>query len=367
MSPRIRTAAAPHARARSSLARIQTIRLLALVPALIAAVINTGYQYLAALRAVGGIEDGDWRDHLIAGLGLNYAEPSWLDIITAGLVHVLPVLVTALIVGGVWEQAFAIVRRRRRESGLLVIAVLMTLLMPPAVSMAHLAFGMSFAIIFGKAIFGGEGKTFLNPAVLGAAVLLISFPTALAGHPLWTGIVGYAGTRAFALYAGSGGEALAAAGIDGWHALLGNVQGMMGTTSLVAIALGGAVLVATRIASWRLILGQLLGLVTAVALCNAFGEGAGIATLAWHWHLLLGGFAFGAVFLATDPASSASTNAGRWVQGLIVGALVVMIRVGNPAHPDGAILAVLMGSVLAPLIDQVVVWFNVRKRARAHG
>jgi Na+-transporting NADH:ubiquinone oxidoreductase subunit B len=358
---------APHARAPISLARIQAIRLLALLPVLIAAVINTGHQYLSALNTMGGVDEYDWRGRLVQDLGLNYSDPAMFDVLAAGLVHVLPALGMALLVGGVWEQLFATYRRRKRESGLLVIAVLMTLLMPPGVSLVHLAVGMSFAIVFGKGIFGGEGKTFVNPALVGAAAMLISFPTALTGHPLWTGIAGYGGSRAFALYHNEGGDGLVSAGIDWWAAVFGNLQGMMGTTSLLAIGLGGALLIVTRIASWRLILGQLLGLVLVATVCNLFGGEEGITTLSWYWHVLLGSFAFGAVFLATDPASSASTNAGRWAQGLIVGALVVTMRVANPAHPDGVILAILMGSILAPLIDHVVIWFNVKHRARGYG
>jgi Na+-transporting NADH:ubiquinone oxidoreductase subunit B len=350
-----------------SLARIQAIRLLALAPVLLAAFIATGHRYLSALDSVGGLNEGDWRDGIVRSLALDHTNPGFLDVLAAGVVHVLPVLGMALVVGGVWEQIFAVYRRRRREGGLLVIALLMTLLMPPGVSLVHLAVGMSFAIVFGKGIFGGEGKTFLNPAVVGAAVMSISFPTALTGHPLWSGIAGYGGTRALALFHDEGGEGLASAGIDWWGAFVGNVQGMMGTTSLLAIGLGGAVLIVTRVASWRLILGQLIGLVLVVAVCNAFAGDRGIATLEWHWHVVLGSFAFGAVFLTTDPASSASTNAGRWAQGFIVGALVVMIRVANPAHPDGVILAILMGSILAPLIDHVVIWFNVKQRARGYG
>jgi Na+-transporting NADH:ubiquinone oxidoreductase subunit B len=334
---------------------------------LIAAVVNTGHQYLSALNAIGGMDEGDWRDGVVRSLHLDYSDPAMLDVLVAGLVHVLPVLGTALLVGGVWEQLFATYRCRPRERGLLVIAVLMTLLMPPGVSLVHLAVGISFAIVFGKGIFGGEGKTFLNPALVGTAVMLISFPTALTGHLLWSGIAGYGGSRAFALYHQEGYDGLASAGIDWWGAFIGNLQGMMGTTSLLAVGLGGAVLIMTRIASWRLILGQLLGLTLVATLCNIFSGEQGIATLPWHWHVLLGTFAFGAVFLATDPASSASTNAGRWVQGVVVGALVVMMRVANPAHPDGVILAVLMGSILAPLIDHIVIWFNVKQRARAGG
>lgn len=361
------TRAAPHAKAFTSLARIQSIRLLALAPVLVAAVVNTGYQYLAALERLGGVEDGDWRDIAIRALGADGSPSAGLDVVIAGLVHVLPVLAMAYLVGVVWDRMFAQLRRRPRESGLLVTAVLMTLLMPPAVSIVHLAVGMSFAVVFGKSIFGGEGKTFLSPAVVGAAVMLISFPTALTNHPLWPGVAGYGGSRALAVYHSEGGDGLASLGIDWWSAFFGSVQGLMGTTSMLAIAAGGAILVAARIASWRLILGQIIGLALVASLFNMLGDEHGIGHLGGHWHLVLGAFAFGAVFLATDPAGAASTNPGRWVQGLIVGALVVLIRIANPAHPDGVILAIFMGSVLAPLIDHVVIWFNVRQRARQHG
>lgn len=365
-----RTLTAPHARAPVSLARIQAIRLLALVPVLFVAIINTGHQYLSAigtLDAAIGKEDGDWRDGLVQSLGLDHSDPGILDVLVAGLIHVVPVIVIALLVGSVCEQMFTAYRRRRRESGLLVIVVLMTLMMPPGVSLVHLTVGMAFAMVLGRGIFGGEGKTFLNPVVVGAAVMLISFPTALTGHPVWSGIAGYGGTRAFAVFHHESHDGLASAGIDWWQAFFGNLQGMMGTTSLLAISLGGILLIATRIASWRLMLAQLLGLALAATLFNLLGSGQGIATLPWHWHLVLGSFAFGAVFLATDPASAASTNAGRWAQGIIVGALVVTIRVANPAHPDGVLLAILMGSILAPLIDHIVIWFNVRQRARGYG
>jgi Na+-transporting NADH:ubiquinone oxidoreductase subunit B len=226
---------------------------------------------------------------------------------------------------------------------------------------------MSFAIVLGRGIFGGEGKTFVNPAVVGAAMMMISFPVALAGHPLWTEVAGYSGTRALAFFHTGGSAGLASAGIDWCSAFLGNLQGMMGTTSVLAIALGAAVLIVTRIASWRLILGQLLGVALVAGVCNMFGGEQGVETLPWQWHLVLGSFAFGAVFLTTDPASAAATNAGRWAQGFVVGALVVTLRVANPAHPDGVVLAILMGSMLAPLIDHVVIWFNVKQRVRGHG
>ncbi|MGI9305189.1 MAG: RnfABCDGE type electron transport complex subunit D, partial [Gammaproteobacteria bacterium] len=297
----------------------------AVVPVLIAAVVNTGYQYLLALEVVGGEGAGGWRDAAARALGADYSDPSAAGIVAAGLVHVLPVLGMAMLVGGLWERVFANSRRRRFDTGVFVTALVFTLLMPPAVSLAHVVFGMSFAIVFGKGVFGGEGKTFLNPALLGAAVMQISFPTALSDHPLWTGIAGYEGTKALALYQQNGSAGFAWADMSWWDAFLGATQGMMGATSVLAVLVGGVALVLAGIASWRLVLAQVLGLVVAATFCNMLGEG--IFALPWHWHLVLGSFAFGAVFVATDPGSSASTEAGRWAQGLLMGALVVMIRV----------------------------------------
>ncbi|MDH3639173.1 MAG: RnfABCDGE type electron transport complex subunit D [Gammaproteobacteria bacterium] len=361
------TSGAPHVRAVTSLARIQAMRALAIVPVLIAAILNTGYQYLVALDVAGGDGAHDWRDRAVVSFGIDVSDPIVVDVIVAGLVHVLPVLGVALLTGLVWERVFATQRQRRLESGVFVIALIFTLLMPPAVSLIHVVFGMSFATVFGKHVFGGEGKTFLNPALVGAAVMQISFPAALTGHPLWTGIAGYAGTRAFANYHQQAPDGFAWMGIDWWGSFVGNVPGMMGTTSVLAVVLGGAILLLTRIASWRLIGGQLLGMIFMATLVNGLAGAAGVATLAWYWHLVLGSFAFGAVFVATDPASSASTNAGRWIQGFVAGALVVIIRVANPAHPDGVIAALLLASILAPLIDHIAIWFNVRRRAARDG
>jgi Na+-transporting NADH:ubiquinone oxidoreductase subunit B len=359
------TAGAPHVRSVNSLSQIQLTRVIALLPVIIAAVLNTGYQYLLALDVAGGEGVGDWRDNALRSLGVSYQDPSVFGMVMAGLVHIMPVLFVAVLAGGLCERAFATKRDQPMTADFLVIAVVFTLLMPPAASLVHVALGMAFAIIFGKGVFGGEGKTFLNPALLGAAVVQISFPVSLVGHPLWTGVAGYSGSNAFALYDQNGGGALTWAGLEWWSAFLGTTQGMIGTTSVLAVLLGGTLLVWSRIASWRLICGQVLGLLLIATLCNLLG--GGILGLQWYWHLVLGSFAFGTVFVATDPASSASTDAGRWIQGLLVGGLVVMIRVVNESHPDGVIPALLMGSILAPLIDYIVIWFNVRQRARRHG
>ena len=357
---------APHIRAANSLARINRLRALALAPVLLAAVVNTGYQYLLAVDVAGGKLPGGWHDDAVGALGIDYRAPGVLGVVVVGLIHVLPVLLAAVLAGGLWERVFCDWRRRRFDLlGVVLTALVFTLLMPPAASLAQVAFGMSFAVIFGSAVFGGEGKSFLNPALLGAAVMQISFPVTLTADPLWTTIAGYGGTKAFGVYHQQGIGGLAWMGIDWWHAFLGTTQGMIGTTSVLAVLLGGALLVYARIASWRLVAGAMSGLVLAALLCNRLG--GGILALPWYWHLVLGGFAFGVVFVATDPSSAAATDSGRWLQGLLIGALAVMVRVVNPSHPDGVIPALLLASLLAPLIDHVVIWLNVRRRRLRHG
>jgi Na+-transporting NADH:ubiquinone oxidoreductase subunit B len=347
------------------MSRIRALRLFAIAPVLIAAVINTGHQYLLALDVNDGEGVGDWRDGALQSFGLDYTDPGAYDMVVAGLIHVLPVFIMAFLTAGVWERVFAANRGRRFDTGVVYTVLLFTLLMPAGVSLFHVVFGMSFAMVFAKGIFGGEGRSFLNPALVGVAILQVSFPTALTNHPLWTNINGYAGTRALATYHEEGLGGLTWMGIDWWGAFLGNIQGLMGTTSVLAVMIGGAVLIYGGIASWRLLAGQLIGVFAVATLCNMIG--GGVLDLSWSWHVVLGSLAFGAVFIATDPSSSATTNVGRWVQGILMGALVVFIRVVNPSHPDGVIPILLLGSMLAPLIDHIVVWFNIRRRALGQG
>jgi len=349
----------------NSLQRIYKLRFIAVAPVIIAAILNTGYQYLIAIELNGGIGAGDWRDRFIENLGVDYTSPGIYATAVSGLVHFLPVFVMAFLAGGVWERIFSVNRNRRFEIGFVYTAILFTLLMPPGAGFFHIVFGMSFAIVFAKAIFGGEGKTFLSPALVGVAIVQISFPGALTNHPLWTGINGFAGTSIFSVYHEQGPAGLVWAGVEWWSAFSGNIQGLIGTTSVLAVLIGGIILVYGGIASWRLLTGQLIGVVLVATLCNF--AGTGILGMQWYWHVVLGSFAFCAVFIATDPASSAATNAGRWIQGLLLGALVVLIRVVNPSHPDGVIPVLLLGSMLAPLIDHIVIWSNIRRRALRHG
>jgi len=284
----------------------------------------------------------------------------------AGFAHFVPILLVALIVGGFWERIIATRRQISIEPGFILIAVLFTLLMPGATAWGHVVFGMSFAMLLGRGIFGGDGKTFLSPALLGVAIVQVSFPGVADQHPLWHGLAGYAGSDAIALFDRGGEAALNAADIDLWTAFIGRTPGNMGTTSILAVALGAVLLLIERLISWRLLAAQIIGLFLFATLFNIFGADTGASAMPAYWHLLLGSFAFAAVFLACDPVASACTNPGRWIQGFLIAALVVLIRVANPTHPDAVIPALLLASIVAPLIDHTVIAWNIRGRARRH-
>ena len=346
--------------------RILGLRLLALTPVVVAAIINTGYQYLSRLADNPELAGDGFRDLVARGLGADYVGAGFYDWCAAGIAHLLPVLVAALLAGWFWEWLIARYRGRPPAVDFVLTALLFTLLLPGAAPFYHVLFGMSFAILVGSAIFGGDGKTFLSPALLGIAILQVGFPGAGEAHPLWQGMAGYGGSEAIALFHRGGEAALAAAGIDPDSAFLGGTAGSMGTTSVLAVIVGAGLLLVTRVISWRLLLAQVIGLTLAASLFNYLGDGSGAAAMPAWWHLLLGGFAFGAVFLACDPVASCCTNPGRWAQGLLIGALVVLIRVASAGHPDAVVPAVLLASILAPLIDYAVIALNVRRRARRH-
>jgi Na+-transporting NADH:ubiquinone oxidoreductase subunit B len=343
--------------------RILELQLLALLPATLAAICNTGYQLLREPLDAGTLAGADLRGWLVMRLVLHPQDPGLYDYLVAGLAYLLPLLLLALLVGGLWERVAAERGRRPIEPGFVLVALLFTLLLPGAAAFTHVIFGMTCAILLGKAIFGGEGKSFINPALLGIAIVQISFPASTGGQPLWSGLAGYTGSDAIAIYYRGGEAALAQAGIDPWSAFIGMIPGPLGTTSLLAVALGAALLLFTRVIAWRLLLAQLLGLLLFASLARAVG---GATELPAYWHLLLGSFAFGAVFIACDPVASPCTNPGRWILGFLIAALLVSIRSLNPTHPDAVVPVLLLASILAPLVDHAVIAWNIRKRGQRH-
>ena len=310
---------APHVRDAVDLGWVARTQLLALAPCVAVGLYNAGYQ--------------------------ARVEPSSiLDCAAHGASRFLPLFAAALVAGAFWERAFAAARRRRRAPGLSVVAVLFTAALPPELPLWQAVVGMSFGLVVGRELFGGQGRNVVHPAVVGLVFLDLAYPGALR-----------TGGAAVSLAAAGGVEALAADGVTWSAAFLGRVPGPLATTSAAACLVGALLLVHQRVASWRTLAG--------------FGLGVTGASLALggpppHWHVALGGLAFGAAFLATDPVTSAATDAGRWVHGALVGALVVLIRVANPLQEDGVLLAVLFGSVAAPSIDQVVARVHARRRRR---
>ena len=347
--------------------RILYIQLLALLPVALAALVNSGYQYYQGMALLPGFEGSDLRSWLVGILSVNPKQPGLYDYLAAGVSHLLPMLLLALLVGGLWERIIAAQRGRPIEPDFVLVALLFVFLLPGAAAFGHIIFGMSCAIILGQGIFGGAGKSFLNPALLGVAIVQVSYPAAAAMHPLWNGMAGYAGSDAIALYHRGGEVALEQAGIDIWSAFIGAIPGTLGTTSLLAIALGAGLLLVTRVISWRLLVAQFIGLLLFAGLVMIFGEpSVDPRAMPVHWHLLLGSFAFGAVFIACDPVASACTNPGRWIQGFLIAGLVVLIRVANTTHPDAVIPVLLLVSLLVPLIDHAVIAWNIRQRAQRH-
>lgn len=358
------TRAAPHLRDAINLRRVMNLMLLALVPCVAMALYNTGYQANAALAQLGMAAAPGWRGTVIGALGIGYDPASVWASVFHGLLYVLPIFGVTALLGGLWEWLFARLRKRSLVEGSLLTALLFTLILPPAAPLWQVAIGVSFGVVVGKEIFGGTGKNFLNPAITGLVFLSLAYPNEMAGDPLWTELGGYGGTTIFSTAAAAGTGAIAQAGITWSQAFFGLVQGTLGETSTLACLLGAALLIASGVASWRVMVGVLVGTVATALVFNLIGgEASPIFALPWYWHLTLGGFAFGAVFLATEPASAAMTDTGRWLYGLLIGFMIVLIRVANPIHPDGVMLAILLGNIFAPLIDYAVVWTNIRRRA----
>jgi Na+-transporting NADH:ubiquinone oxidoreductase subunit B len=220
-----------------------------------------------------------------------------------------------------------------------------------------------FGVVIGKEVFGGTGKNFLNPALTGRAFLYFAYPAQMSGDAVWTAIDGYTGATPLALAALGGLESVTEAGYTWTQTFIGHMPGSLGETSTLAILLGAAFLLYTRIASFRIIFGVFLGMVATSWLFNMIGSDTNpMFGLPWYWHLSLGGFAFGMVFMATDPVSAAMTNKGRWIYGILIGFMTVLIRVVNPAFPEGIMLAILFANIFAPLIDYFVVQSNIKRR-----
>jgi len=356
------TRGAPHVRDGLDLKRLMIFVVLAVTPCALVGMYNTGYQANSAMLWMGVESAGGWRGALLEGLAVGYDPDSIWACFWHGFLYFLPIYVVTLAAGGFWEVLFAGVRNHEINEGFLVTSLLFALTLPPTIPLWQVAVGISFGVVIGKEVFGGTGKNFLNPALTGRAFLFFAYPAQMSGD-VWTAVDGFSGATALALAGEGGVAALAEADITWAQAFLGQIQGSVGATSTLACLLGAAFLIYTRIASWRIMAGVFLGMVGTTMLFNLFGQQP-MAGMPWYWHLVLGGYAFGMVFMATDPVSAAMTDAGRWIFGLLIGFMTVLIRVANPAFPEGIMLAILFANVFAPLIDYFVVKVHIRRRIR---
>ena len=367
ISPNV-TRVAPHVRDTLNLRGVMIRVVLALMPCVALGIYNAGYQECLAMARDALASAPGWRGIVLDSLGVGSDPDSVAHSIWHGLLYFLPAFAVAAVTGMFWQAIFARLRRREINEGVLVTALVFTLILPPGAPLWQIALGMTFGVVVGKEIFGGTGMNFVNPALAGLAFLYLAYPQALAGDGIWTGVSGYSGTAIFSQVAATGMDALARENITWTGSVLGLMQGAFGVTSTLACLIGALVLLATGVASWRVMAGVLAGAVAAAVLFNAVGgEGRPILGMPWYWHLTLGGFAFGMVFLAPEPVTAASTRTGRWIYGLLIGSMIVLIRVANPMHPDGVMLAILLGNILAPLIDYGVVRANIRRRVRRCG
>jgi len=349
-TPATTTSGGPHVRDALDLKRVMITVVFALFPAILFGIWNTGHQHNLA---TDGAAQGIIPDIL---MGLRYA---------------VPVIIVSYAVGGIWEVLFCIVRKHEINEGFLVTGMLFPLTLPPTIPLWQVAVGISFGVVIGKEIFGGTGMNVLNPALTARAFIFFAYPGQMSGDAVWVAmsgdaVQGFSGATALAIAAiAEPGvpltDALTDAGLTFKNMFLGTIPGSIGETSTLACLLGAAILILTRIGSWQIMVGMVIGTLATAGLAGAMGTSV-FAQLPPQYHLVMGGFAFGCVFMATDPVSSAATGIGKWIYGVLIGMLVVIIRLANPAYPEGVMLSILFMNVMAPMIDHYVLQAHIRKR-----
>ncbi|MDL1859665.1 NADH:ubiquinone reductase (Na(+)-transporting) subunit B [Betaproteobacteria bacterium PRO7] len=362
-----------HVRDALDLKRMMILVVVAAIPCALMAMYNTGLQANLALDPAKTAALDGWRHELIRLLGVGYSPASALANFVHGALYFLPLYIVTMAVGLAWEVTFSIVRRLEVNEGFFVTGILYVLILPPTTPLWQAALGISFGVVLAKEVFGGTGMNFINPALAARAFLFFAYPAEISGDKVWTAVPEGAAVDGF-----SGATLLAQmrvmtgsfedAGFSWWNAFVGLEPGSMGETSALACLAGAVLLLVTKIASWRTMAGVALGTIATALVFNAIGS----ATNPWFgvpfwWHMVLGGWAFGTVFMATDPVTSPFSESGKWVYGVLIGTLVVLIRIVNPAYPESMMLVILFMNVMAPVIDHGFVRADVRRRLARHG
>ena len=341
--PKTTTTSGAHFRDAMDMKRTMTMVILALMPALLFGTYNIGFQHFHSINPELSFFEGFW------------------DNLLYGAIKILPIIVISYVVGLSIEFGFAQWRKHDVNEGILVTGMLIPLVMPPDVPLWQVALATAFAVVIGKEVFGGTGMNFLNPALLARAFLFFAFPSSMSGDNVWIAEKADAFSGATPLAEMMIGANLPSTSF--WDMLLGIMPGSIGETSSIAILLGAAFLLITGIGSWRIMLSVFMGGALMGLTFNLFGSNP-YTQIPFYYHYVMGGFMFGAVFMATDPVTAAQTNKGKWIYGILIGVMAVLIRVVNPAYPEGMMLSILLLNVFAPLIDYFVVDANIKMRTK---
>lgn len=363
-----------HVRDSIDLKRLMILVWLSVFPAMFWGMYNVGNQAMPVLLDMySGAElqqviAGDWHYRLAELIGVSFTQDAgWVSKMLFSAVYFLPIYGVIFIVGGFWEVLFAMIRGHEINEGFFITSILLALIVPPTLPLWQAALAVTFGVVVAKEIFGGTGRNFLNPALAGRAFLFFAYPAQISGDTVWTAADGFSGATPLSQWAVGGEHQLVNTmtnqPISWMDAFIGNVPGSIGEVSTLMILIGGAVILFARIASLRIVAGVMVGMIAMSAVFNMIGSDTNpLFAMPWYWHLVLGGFAFGMIFMATDPVSASFTDKGKWAYGILIGVMCVLIRVANPAYPEGMMLAILFANLFAPLFDYLVVQANIKRR-----
>ncbi len=353
------TKKASHVRDFLDLKRTMLMVIIAMIPAVLIALYNTGYQANLVIAELGNFEPSTWQQSLLSSFGVGFNPDSLFGNVVHGAFYFLPVYIVTLAVGGFWEVLFATVRKHEIAEGFFVTSLLFPMILPPTIPLWQVAIGISFGVVIGKEVFGGVGMNVFNPALLARAFLFFAYPAEISGDKIWLAVDGMSQATPLAQMADTAMEMSS----SWWDAFIGLIPGSMGETSAVASLFGAAFLIITGIGSWRIMLSIVVAMAATALMFNVIGSSTNpMFAVTPIQHFLVGGFAFGTVFMATDPVSASVTTGGKWMYGIMIGILVVLVRVVNPAFPEGMMLAILFGNMFAPLFDKIFINRNIKRR-----
>ncbi len=372
-TPHAVTRSSAHVRDAMDLKRMMFLVVIAALPCVFMAMFNTGLQANLALDPAKTGSLQGWRHAVIAVLGVGYLPDSLGANVIHGALYFLPLYAVTMVVGLAWEVLFAVVRKIEVNEGFFVTGLLFPLILPPTTPLWQAALGITFGVVIAKEVFGGTGMNFINPALAARAFLFFAYPAEISGDKVWAAVPaaaavdGYSGATLLSQMR-TMTDSFDAQGFSWWNAFIGLEPGSMGETSALACLVGAAVIIFTGIGSWRTMAAATLGTAAMASLLNGVGSG----TNPWFgvpfwWHMVLGSWAFGIVFMATDPVTSTFSEPAKWVYGGLMGALIVSIRVVNPAYPESVMLVILFMNVMAPTIDHFFVQANIRRRKARRG